>query len=65
MSDDDLRPCPFCGGRAEYRYLPNIDRHKPKPSHKIVCVRCHVFVERASVRGAYERWNKRAPAEDV
>lgn len=32
----ELKPCPFCGGKAEFRYL--------KYASYIFCSRCHVLV---------------------
>ncbi len=66
MSDKELKPCPFCGERAETDFIP---RHH---SYQVECsdsMGCTARIIRDSELGAIEAWNCRAalaaaPAQD-
>lgn len=52
-----VKPCPFCGGVAEERYLGN--NH-----HRITCKRCLCgTTDCKSKNEARQRWNRRADAD--
>ena len=57
MSDIELKPCPFCGGKAkciEYYGL-----------FHVICCDCYIAGrDRPSIDGAIEAWNTR-PIEDA
>lgn len=60
MEDLKLKPCPFCGGKAYYKYII--------PINKVVCKNCgatpYVFSDEYEVMDskyrAIEAWNRRA-----
>ncbi|MDF3000547.1 MAG: Restriction alleviation protein Lar [Bacillota bacterium] len=60
----DLKPCPFCGGKAEYEQFAN-----PKTSYSVKCTvcRCGTYGWDCPSTGTHdgnkamqaERWNRR------
>lgn len=57
----DLKPCPFCGGKAELRYIPAFRYDgSPLDTWHVLCPACeittfHCTKERTAVR----KWNRR------
>ena len=51
----DLKPCPFCGGPAEFEGNEGID-------HYVICTKCSASsgVSRKSFKQAARDWNRRA-----
>lgn len=70
---DELKPCPFCGGRAQIRYTGNGSGHmgytsnilmRSKPGF-VMCLKCEIMTPRNSrVCRAIDKWNRRAGEED-
>ena len=70
---DELKHCPFCGGKAQIRYTGNgsgpmgytsnmIMRSKPG---FVMCLKCEIMTPRNSrVCRAIDKWNRRAGEED-
>ena len=54
----DLKPCPFCGGKAiaykEPNYVVNITRYK------VICEVCSAQMYRGTMSEVIEAWNARA-----
>ena len=61
---NELKPCPFCGGKAEiYQYDP-FDGYQGDCSMNIVhCTRCGAAFERRRKEQAMDAWNRRANDE--
>lgn len=63
MSDktsDSLKPCPFCGGKAEVNLMLG--------NYCVTCTECmgSVFPARGMTKGeAIQAWNNRKPVDDV
>lgn len=66
----ELKPCPFCGGKAIIRYCENGDRYRsniyyPSKRGAVICEKCrvetHVY-SRASK--AVNAWNRRVGEKD-
>lgn len=62
MVNQELKPCPFCGGEAE------IERHgTARQSMQIACQECGARVESGDISGLTQpqnlRWNRRAPTQ--
>lgn len=62
---DNLKPCPFCGGKAKINYLPPFVH--PKTGRKgierrqVYCDNCGVVTAgMVSEEAAIEAWNRRA-----
>lgn len=54
----ELKPCPFCGGEAEYRAAKYV---RTVFKHSVVCLECFASVPpKASEQEAIEAWNTRA-----
>ena len=70
---NELKPCPFCGGRAQIRYTGNGSGHmgytsnilmRCKPGF-VMCLKCEIMTPRNSrVCRAIDKWNRRAGEED-
>lgn len=75
----ELKPCPFCGGKAEARISPNSRSEEGASFYEVRCKKCGVHVTGKSFNfwvtkynkekpqdllSAVERWNKRAYEED-
>lgn len=75
----ELKPCPFCGGKAELRDSPNSRSEEGMSFYEVRCKNCGVYVRGESFNfwvvkynrenpqdqlSAVERWNKRAYEED-
>ncbi|WP_442899652.1 Lar family restriction alleviation protein [Eubacterium sp.] len=59
-----LKPCPFCGGKAELNTIFNSKVHWDL--HKVECKKCHTKTDECETRGiAIESWNKRALSDDL
>ena len=57
----DLKPCPFCGGRADW-WETESDTHR----FQIVCVECCCGTDECVTEEvALKRWNARKPMEAV
>lgn len=57
----DLKPCPFCGGRADW-WETESDTHR----FQIVCVECCCGTDECVTEEvALKRWNTRKPMEAV
>lgn len=65
MSEFELNPCPFCGGKPELKHIGN--EYTKKRVIEINCTKCHAKRTDASIRfgmdwlenAAKEAWNKR------
>lgn len=57
----ELVACPFCGGEAAYKYLPNLG---VKISHAIGCTGCSVKVFAQTEAEAIVAWNRRYVCDD-
>ena len=66
MSETELKPCPFCGERAETDFIPEHHSYQVECSDSIGCT---ARITRDSELGAIEAWNCRAaldaPAQAV
>ena len=66
MSETELKPCPFCGERAETDFIPEHHSYQVECSDSIGCT---ARITRDSELGAIEAWNCRAaldaPAQPV
>lgn len=71
----ELKPCPFCGGKAEARISPNSRSEEGESFYEVRCKKCGVHVTGKSFNfwtveynaekpqdllSAVNRWNKRA-----
>lgn len=55
MRSTPLKPCPFCGGEAEYHFATWSSRHR------IGCHSCGIYTPPyAKKSAAVKRWNRRA-----
>lgn len=74
----ELKPCPFCGGKAEARISPNSRSEEGESFYEVRCKKCGVHVTGKSFNfwtveynaekpqdllSAVNRWNKRACEE--
>lgn len=74
----ELKPCPFCGGKAEARISPNSRSEEGASFYEVRCKKCGVHVTGKSFNfwtveynaekpqdllSAINRWNKRAYEE--
>lgn len=62
MENDELRPCPFCGGEAvRLQFLDNPPASEAKGTRYIGCKNCCVTsFSDMTAKEAVEAWNKRA-----
>jgi len=54
VAEKDLKPCPFCGGKAEYERMGSA-----KQSCIISCVECGCSLETGEVWTCGQQWNRR------
>lgn len=54
MDNVELKPCPFCGGKAELDRIGN-------PLFSIRCknIQCFCLIEKLTLKQAVEAWNNR------
>lgn len=71
---DELKPCPFCGGKAQIRYTGNGSGFYGYTSNVlmrsklgfVMCLKCNATTTRnARVCVAIEKWNRRAENEEI
>lgn len=64
MKMDKLKPCPFCGGKAEVLINEYSDSSK---EYLVACTECDGMVERwrKTEKEAIEQWNRRTKWENV
>lgn len=55
---DELKPCPFCGGKAWS--TPNYKTNSQKVRYVVKCTKCNAIMEYRSEKAAKEAWNRRA-----
>ena len=56
----ELKPCPFCGGKANSMHYRPFDGYQGEPSVcRIWCLNCRAQIERESFIKAMEDWNRR------
>jgi len=62
VPDPALKPCPFCGGAAEFVYTPwdEATQTGDDGTGSVVCQTCNAQVFGDSTGGALEWWNRRA-----
>jgi Lar family restriction alleviation protein len=71
MSEQSLKPCPFCGGAAQFQSIPNEDGDPQAGGEYVECSQCQnctnlVFPLMDDVkRELAERWNRRAEQSDL
>ena len=54
-----LKPCPFCGGKAEYIVVKDMDYLEPN-DYLVFCPKCKIGTDSYSSRKeAKEVWNRR------
>ena len=60
---EELKPCPFCGGEAELKLIPNyFTQGLSSNGWAIECTRCHCTqTPHMSDHDAVEDWNERKP----
>lgn len=59
MSEQELKPCPFCGGEAVYdKYLPYDGYQREGYTHIVYCRACHASIKGAD-EGVIAKWNGR------
>ena len=55
---NELKPCPFCGGKAwsctTYKF------HAEKTRYVVKCTKCNAIMEYRSRKAVEEAWNRRA-----
>lgn len=60
----ELKPCPFCGGEAEYAYMPKQKKIIFRKLDMMTYVRCNCCLATSSVKYTEENarmaWNRRA-----
>ena len=63
---DELRPCPFCGGEAEYRHVGGIrhpwsDVQLGALAITVNCTRCGATIPSGTVQSTVaDAWNRRS-----
>ena len=61
--NDELKPCPFCGGEAD---LNNVSvKLGEQWLWSIECVECGVFIDREEKDYVIKAWNTRKPMERI
>lgn len=67
MSDTELKPCPFCGGKAFKRIeLPTDEDGLAMNRYVVGCERCHIeFYRLWDEEEVVERWNTRKTMERI
>ena len=70
--DNNLKPCPFCGGEATPVYCENGNRYTSNILYlskrgTIKCKKCEVVLPRiySKISKAIEAWNRRAENEEL
>ena len=61
-----LKPCPFCGGKAEIRYVQGYSDWKTgkQLSYFVLCTQCLTTIDNFhSEKKAAQFWNRRAKNE--
>ena len=64
MKETELKPCPFCGGKAEiYKYDPYDGYQGDCSLYRVHCTKCDASFERIRKEQAEDAWNRRADNE--
>lgn len=58
MAENELKPCPFCGGKAWS--TPIYKLHSEKTRCIVKCTKCNAMIEYRDEKSAIESWNRRA-----
>lgn len=58
----NLKPCPFCGGKARLKLISTdaITMMPPMYWHRVECISCRAGIEKKDPEQAIEAWNRRA-----
>ena len=60
----ELKPCPFCGGKAKTGHYYPCDGYQGESAvYKIECKNCHAKIESDSIDSVWDLWNTRTPKE--
>lgn len=60
MAEIELKPCPFCGGKAVLRMASEILYNGEVGGWKATCQKCGIETAIENRKTAAEKWNRRA-----
>ncbi len=62
MASNELKPCPFCGGEAQMRFVPVLQEYLLFQPY---CTKCFcLLIGRKNVQEAIEAWNRRVGEQE-
>jgi Lar family restriction alleviation protein len=63
---DKLKPCPFCGYKADTMFYKPFDGYQGEPTIcRIWCLNCKAQIERDTFIKAMVSWNMRADTKEI